>query len=92
MSENIEIVQNSEASERSGRSENKEVDVLTTVENYIRSHDVIAKLPGSYLQGTVLTLSPRNLDNDEISLNLKFSSQDNREGKAVQGDEGNKKK
>lgn len=83
VSENIEIVRNSEASEKRSQSEKPGADILEEIESYIKSHDVIAKLPG-----TTLTLSPRNFDQDQLSLNLNFSSEEAREGKAVQGDEG----
>lgn len=47
------------------------------VQEYIQSHDVTFKLP----LGSQVTLGARNLDNDEISLNVKF---DQETGRAVQ--------
>lgn len=86
VSENLEIVQNGEEG-RIGRSEQGDMDILDHLENYIKSHDVVATLPGSYFQGTTVTMSPRNLDKDEMTLSFKFSG-DEREGKAVQQEEG----
>lgn len=87
LSENLEIVQNGQEA-RVSRSEKSDMDFLDHLTNYIKSHDVIASLPGDYFKGTTLTMSPRNLDNDELTLSLKFS-EDSREGKAIQAEEGN---
>lgn len=64
------------------RSTKTETELLDQVENYIKSHDVVAFLPGSYLEGTTLTLSTKNLDKNELNLNLKFPAE--REGKSVE--------
>lgn len=82
LSENVEIVQNDEG--RTSRSEKPEMDILDHLTNYIKSHDVVATLPGSFLEGTTLTMSPRNLDNDEVTVSVKFSEDAKREGKALQ--------
>lgn len=84
VSENIELVRNSEASVTSARSDHSQTDVLDEVENYISTHDVVAKLPFEYLQGASLRISPRNLDNDELTVSIKLPAQ--REGKAVAGE------
>ncbi|KAK6618661.1 hypothetical protein RUM43_013052 [Polyplax serrata] len=89
LSENVEIVQNDDG--RTSRSEKPEMDILDHLTNYIKSHDVVATLPGSFLEGTTLTMSPRNLDNDEVTVSVKFSEDAKREGKALQ-EEGRKTK
>lgn len=79
VSENIELVRNSEAPVTSGRSDTSNHNVLDEIENYISTHDVVAKVP--YLEGTSVRISPRNLDNDELSVSIKLPTE--REGKAV---------
>lgn len=40
------------------------------VENYIRTHDMMVRLP-KMLGGSTLAISPRNIDNDELTLSLR---------------------
>lgn len=44
---------------------------LDAIENYIRGHDVSVNLP---MADAKITVSARNLANDEMSLNLKLTS------------------
>lgn len=46
---------------------------MDSIENYIQSHDVTFQLP---IADTKVTVSPRNLDNDELSLNIKFNKEE----------------
>lgn len=84
VSDNIELVRN-DAVVTTARSAGQS-DMLDEIENYISTHDVVAKLPFEYMQGASLKISPRNLDNDELTVSIKLPAQ--REGKAVAG-EGN---
>ncbi|CAH2059290.1 unnamed protein product, partial [Iphiclides podalirius] len=68
ISDAVEVTKN-DASEFSGRSTG---DFFDGVESYIRSHDVTFQLP---IADTKVTVSPRNLENDELSLNIKFNKE-----------------
>lgn len=45
---------------------------MDTIESYIQSHDVTFQMP---IADTKITVSPRNLDKDELSLNIKFNQE-----------------
>ncbi|XP_053619535.1 uncharacterized protein Osi19 isoform X2 [Plodia interpunctella] len=70
ISEAVEVTKNGASNDVTGRSSG---DFIDTIESYIQSHDVSFQLP---LADTKVTVSPRNLDQDELSLNIKFGSQD----------------
>ncbi|KAK5644654.1 hypothetical protein RI129_005954 [Pyrocoelia pectoralis] len=71
--DNVEVKRNSyQANEITGRSENSLED---GVEKYIQSHDVTFKLP---FEGTSVTVASGNLDQDEIDLKLRLSSDEAR--------------
>lgn len=76
MTEAVEVTKNGAGNEVTGRSTG---DFFDSIENYIQSHDVTFQLP---LADTKVTVSPRNLDQSELSLNVKFGSSAN-EGKSV---------
>lgn len=42
---------------------------MDSIESYVFGHDVSVQLP---LVDAKLTMSPRNLDNDELNLSVKF--------------------
>jgi hypothetical protein len=84
VSEAVSIVRNSLKPKRTVSTEEvRSVDdeALNEVEQYVRSHDLLVQLPGA-----TLNLSPRLLDDDELSANLQFSD---RQGKGVTVNEGN---
>ncbi|XP_041985220.1 uncharacterized protein LOC121737623 [Aricia agestis] len=68
ISETVEVTKNGASSE-TGRSSG---DFMDSIENYIQSHDVTFQLP---IADTKVTVSPRNLENDELSLNIKFNKE-----------------
>ncbi|CAH4035265.1 uncharacterized protein LOC123711578 isoform X2 [Pieris brassicae] len=74
ISDAVEVTKN--GNEATGRSNG---DFLDSIENYIQSHDVTFKMP---IADTKITVSPRNLENDELSLNIKF----NKEGARAVGE------
>lgn len=43
---------------------------MDTVEKYIESHDVTFKVP---LAGAKVTVSPKNINEDELNLKIKFA-------------------
>ncbi|XP_014364754.1 uncharacterized protein LOC106715899 isoform X1 [Papilio machaon] len=69
ISDAVEVTKNGAGNDFSGRSSG---DFLDGIENYIQSHDVTFQLP---IADTKVTVSPRNLDNDELSLNIKFNKE-----------------
>ncbi|KAL4708496.1 hypothetical protein ACJJTC_014104 [Scirpophaga incertulas] len=69
ISEAVEVTKNDAANDVTGRSSG---DFFDNVESFIQSHDVTFQMP---IADTKVTVSPRNLDNDEISLNIKFNKE-----------------
>ncbi|RVE53680.1 hypothetical protein evm_001572 [Chilo suppressalis] len=67
LSEAVEVTKNDAANDVTGRSSG---DFFDNIESFIQSHDVSFQMP---IADTKITVSPRNLDNDEISLNIKFN-------------------
>lgn len=63
------MTKNGAANDVTGRSSG---DFFDSIEGFIQSHDVTFKLP---IADTQITVSPRNLDNDELSLNVKFNKE-----------------
>lgn len=57
----------------SGRSD---AGILETVENYVQSHDVTFGFP---IAGAKVTVSPRNINDEELNLKIKFTN----EGRSV---------
>lgn len=45
------------------------------VQEYLQSHDVSFKLP---IAGAKVTVSPRNLDDEELNLNINFAEEESR--------------
>ncbi|CAK1541012.1 unnamed protein product [Leptosia nina] len=74
ISEAVEVTKN--GNEAAARSNG---DFLDSIESYIQSHDVTFQMP---IADTKITVSPRNLENDELSLNIKF----NKEGARAVGE------
>ncbi|CAG9569215.1 unnamed protein product [Danaus chrysippus] len=68
ISDAVEVTKNG-AEAATGRSSG---DFMDTIESYIQTHDVTFQLP---IVDTKVTVSPRNLDNDELSLNIKFAKE-----------------
>ncbi|XP_039760793.1 uncharacterized protein LOC120634346 [Pararge aegeria] len=69
ISDAVEVTKNGASTEATGRSSG---DFMDSIENYIQSHDVTFAMP---IADTKITVSPRNLDNDELSLNIKFNKE-----------------
>ncbi|XP_026729383.1 uncharacterized protein LOC113495448 isoform X4 [Trichoplusia ni] len=69
ISDAVEVTKNGAANDVTGRSSG---DFFDSIEGFIQSHDVTFKLP---IADTQITVSPRNLDNDELSLNVKFNKE-----------------
>ncbi|XP_045780812.1 uncharacterized protein LOC123877906 [Maniola jurtina] len=69
ISDAVEVTKNGASNEATGRSSD---DFMDTIESYIQSHDVTFQMP---IADTKITVSPRNLDNDELSLNIKFNKE-----------------
>ncbi|XP_011567302.2 uncharacterized protein LOC105396991 isoform X2 [Plutella xylostella] len=65
----VEVTKNGAGNDITGRSSG---DFFDNVEDYIQSHDVTFALP---IADTKVTVSPRNLANEELSLNIKFGSE-----------------
>lgn len=59
---------------------------LDAVENYMRGHDVSLNLPGADAK---ITVSARNLANDELSLNLQLNDASNASDIEARGKKGN---
>ncbi|XP_050684906.1 uncharacterized protein LOC126979575 isoform X1 [Leptidea sinapis] len=76
ISDAVEVTKNGAGNDVTGRSSG---DFLDTIESYIQSHDVTFQMP---IADTKITVSPRNIDNDELSLNIKF----NKEGARAVGE------
>ncbi|KAL5284827.1 Osi19 family protein [Megaselia abdita] len=62
----VEVQANGYNNANTGRSAG---DFLDSIQSYIQGHDVSVQLP---LVDAKLTMSPRNLDNDELNLSVKF--------------------
>lgn len=69
ISDAVEVTKNGAANDDTGRSTG---DFFDSIENFIQSHDVTFMLP---IADTKITVSPRNLDNDELSVNVKFNKE-----------------
>ncbi|XP_046973068.1 uncharacterized protein LOC124539764 isoform X2 [Vanessa cardui] len=69
ITDDVEVSKNGAGNEATGRSTG---DFMDSIENYIQSHDVTFALP---IADTKITVSPRNLDSDELSLNIKFNKE-----------------
>ncbi|XP_023937335.1 uncharacterized protein LOC112045404 isoform X2 [Bicyclus anynana] len=69
ISDAVEVTKNDASNDATGRSSG---DFMDSIENYIQSHDVTFQMP---IADTKITVSPRNLDNDELSLNIKFNKE-----------------
>lgn len=67
------VPNDNETEETAGRSE---TGILDHIENYIKSHDLVATTPTGFLQGLTFKLSPRNLDENELNLSVKLPSED----------------
>lgn len=65
----VEVQSNGYSNPNTGRSSG---DFLDSIENYIQGHDVSVQLP---LVDAKLTMSPRNLNNDELNLSVKFADE-----------------
>lgn len=65
LSDYIQIAKN--GNEVTGRSDDS---IETSVEDFIKSHDVTFKLP---VIGSTLTFAARNLDQDEVDVKFRFN-------------------
>ncbi|XP_077287709.1 DUF1676 domain-containing protein Osi19 [Arctopsyche grandis] len=71
VSETVEVVRNNyNGNDLTGRAASG--DFIDTIQNYLQSHDVTFKLP---IGGTKVTVSPRNLDDEELNVNIQFADE-----------------
>ena len=57
-----------------------EEEAVKELGNYVQGHDVLVKLPGA-----TLNLSPRHLDDNELTMTLNFSDKNSKTATAVEG-------
>uniref|UniRef100_A0A8D9ANU6 Osiris 19 n=1 Tax=Cacopsylla melanoneura TaxID=428564 RepID=A0A8D9ANU6_9HEMI len=74
VSESVQLVKNDEEKPM-GDSQTQGRGFVDEVESYITGHDLKVQLPGP-LAGATLTVSPRNMDNDELKLSLQFPKEE----------------
>ncbi|XP_067007010.1 uncharacterized protein [Anabrus simplex] len=73
VSDNVMVVRNYEPTpgeSRESRSDDR--DFLDSVENYIETHDVLFRVPTPILGDATITMSPRRLDEGELSLTVQL--------------------
>lgn len=68
ITDDVEVLHNGYAPVNEQRSEK---DILEKAGDYVQSHDVTVNLP---VIGAQVTLSPKSLDDDELNVNVKFTS------------------
>lgn len=74
--ENVKVRKNGFVdTENTARSADEET-VVESIEKYVESHDVTVNVP---VAGAQITLSPKNINDDELSLKIKFAP----EGRSV---------
>ena len=57
-----------------------EEEALKELGNYVQGHDLLVKLPGA-----TLNLSPRHLDDNELTMTLKFNERNSKAATVVEG-------
>jgi Protein of unknown function (DUF1676) len=70
--DDVEVRSNGYNVEQNARSSS---DIVETLENYLQSHDVTVKLP---VAGAKVTVSPRNIANDELNVKMTFEAAEER--------------
>ncbi|XP_037814480.1 uncharacterized protein LOC119605433 isoform X2 [Lucilia sericata] len=75
---NVEVKSNGYQAPTSVEGRSSSGDFFDAIENYIQGHDVTMDLP---MADAKVTVSSRNLKNDELSLNVKFAGEGVVEGK-----------
>ncbi|XP_023302152.1 uncharacterized protein LOC111684248 isoform X2 [Lucilia cuprina] len=75
---NVEVKSNGYQAPTSVEGRSSSGDFFDAIENYIQGHDVTMDLP---MADAKVTVSSRNLNNDELSLNVKFAGEGVVEGK-----------
>jgi len=84
VSEAVSIVRNTFNPDKvvtPGEVRSVEEEALKELGNYVQGHDLLVKLPGA-----TLNFSPRHLDDNELTMTLKFND---KKGKAATVVEGN---
>ncbi|XP_037814471.1 uncharacterized protein LOC119605433 isoform X1 [Lucilia sericata] len=79
---NVEVKSNGYQAPTSVEGRSSSGDFFDAIENYIQGHDVTMDLP---MADAKVTVSSRNLKNDELSLNVKFAGEGVVEGKGKKG-------
>lgn len=76
VSDGVTLVKNdaAPAEEASGRG------LVDQLENYVQTHDMLVQVP---FTDTTLAISPRNIENNEISMALRYPEEE--EDSAVEG-------
>lgn len=83
MSEAVSIVRNTFNPDKEvtpGEVRSVEEEALKELENYVQGHDLLVKLPGA-----TLNLSPRHLDDNELTMTLKFNDKNSKAATMVEG-------
>lgn len=76
MFENVEVRENGFVAKESGARSAEEETIVDSIEKYVESHDVSFNVPAA---GAQITVSPKNINDDELSLKIKFAP----EGRSV---------
>jgi hypothetical protein len=83
VSEAVSIVRNTfnpDTRVTPGEVRSVEEEVLTELGNYVKGYDLLVKLPGA-----TLNLSPRHLDDNELTMTLKFNDKKSKAATVVEG-------
>ncbi|XP_037940803.1 uncharacterized protein LOC119685955 [Teleopsis dalmanni] len=78
----VEVKSNGFKASTESKARSSSDNFFDAIENYIQGHDVTMDLP---IADAKVTVSSRSLDNDELSLNVKFANNDVVEGKGKKG-------
>lgn len=86
VSDSVQLVKNAEKKTDDSQTEGR--GFVDEIEQYITSHDLKVELPG-VMHGSTLTVSPRNMDNDELKFSVQFAKE---ESSSVGSERGRKHK
>jgi len=83
VSEAVSIVRNTFNPDKEvthGEVRSVEEEVLKELGNYVQGHDLLVKLPGA-----TLNLSPRHMDDNELTMTLKLNDKNSKAPTVVEG-------
>lgn len=72
----VSIVPNENEAKEKPTGRGSSADFLDQVEEYVKSHDIVVKAPQGFLQGASFKMSPRNLDQNELTMSVKLPTDD----------------